>query len=69
MGIWPWEVAQDATETVVQAVTTTAVGIFVSIVGLAVLAGKLPVPGPVWLRYVAGIPVAVIGVALALGVI
>jgi hypothetical protein len=69
MGFWPWEVAEDATNAAIQAGVNTAVGIFVSIVGLAVIAGKVPVPGPVWLRYVIGVPVAIIGIAFALGVI
>lgn len=69
MSIWPWDWARDSADAVTQSITFVLVGLFVAVVGLAIIAKKLPMPGGALVQYLVGGIVTVLGLVLALGVI
>lgn len=73
MAFWPWDVAEEVAkytaDAAIGAAVALLVGLGILIIGLLIMARKLPTPlGPVGDWVVGGI-VAILGVMVALGVL
>lgn len=64
---WPWEAAQDTSQTLVDGLVRLTVGGLISIVGILVLAGIVKLPGGIWTRILIGGGVTALGLCVVMG--